>query len=137
MSPEQLLGELESNGRVVVCDLEAGIGTLLRLQEGQVDVAVVVAQPTAKSIEVARRAVRIAARRTRVVVVANRVRDEEDLELIRSQVEGAEELVVVPDDPDIARADEEGQAPIDVAPGAPGTRAIVELAARLAPAGGS
>ncbi len=116
----------------MVCDLEAGIGTLLRLKPGQVDLAIVVAQPTVKAIEVARRAVRIAAPHTRVIVVANRVRDKDDLELIRSRVDGADELFAIPDDPAIAHADEDGRAPIDAAPDAPGTRAITELAARVA-----
>jgi hypothetical protein len=37
----------------------------------------------------------------------------------------------VPEDDAIARADREGLAPIDAAPGAPGVRALVELADRL------
>lgn len=127
-----MLGELECNRRIVVCDMEAGIGTLLRLQAGQVDVAVIVAQPTAKSIEVARRAVRIASTRARVVLVANRVREDADVELIRDGVgwEG-DDLVVVPDDPAVARADERGVAPIDAAPDAPGVQAISRLAGAL------
>jgi len=129
VSPEQLLGELESSGRIVVCDMEAGIGTLLRVLPGQLDVVLVVAQPTAKSIEVARRAVRIASNRARVILVANRVRSEADVELIREGVDwGDGDIVVVPDDPEVARADEEGVAPIDAAPAAPGVRAIEALA---------
>jgi CO dehydrogenase maturation factor len=123
-----LLGELESSGRIVVCDMEAGIGTLLRLRDGQVDVAVIVAQPTAKSIEVARRAVRTASTRARVVLVANRVREDADVELIRAGAAFEGEVVVVPDDPAVARADEEGVAPIDAAPNAPAVRALAELA---------
>ena len=34
--------------------MEAGVGTLLRLQPGQADVVLVVAEPSAKAIEVAR-----------------------------------------------------------------------------------
>ncbi len=130
-----MLGELESNGRIVVCDLEAGLGTLLRVQAGQLDVALVVAQPTAKSIEVARRAVRIASTRSRVMLIANRVRSKADVELIREGVawEGGD-IVIVPDDPEVARADEEGLAPIDAAPNGPGVRAVEALAALLEPA---
>jgi len=130
-----LLGELESNGRIVVCDLEAGLGTLLRVQAGQLDVALVVAQPTAKSIEVARRAVRIASTTSRVMLIANRVRSNADVELIREGVawEGGD-IVIVPDDPEVARADEEGLAPIDAAPNGPGVRAVEALAALLEPA---
>jgi len=132
VSPEQLLGELEGEGRIVVGDLEAGIGTVLRLRPGMADAVVVVAQPTAKSIDIAARAARIAAaREARVIVAANRVRDEEDLSAIRAGL-GDHELAVVPDDPVILRADQEGLAPIDVDAGAPGIEAIGMLADRLA-----
>ncbi len=128
-----MLGELESDDQIVIGDLEAGVGTVLRLQDGQADVVVVVAQPTAKSIEVARRAIQVATRRDhRVVVVANRVRDDADLDEIRAVVGDEQELVVVPDDPAIAEADRDGRAPIDVDSTAPGVRAIVALADRLA-----
>lgn len=128
-----MLGELESDDQIVIGDLEAGVGTVLRLQDGQADVVVVVAQPTAKSIEVARRAIQVATRRDhRVVVVANRVRDDADLDEIRAVVGDEQELIVVPDDPAIAEADRDGRAPIDVDSTAPGVRAIVALADRLA-----
>jgi CO dehydrogenase maturation factor len=133
VSPEGLLNELESDGKIIIGDLEAGIGTVLRLQEGQADVVVVVAQPTAKSLNVARRAVEMAADKSATtIVVANRVRDESDLEVIREAVGDDCEMVVVPDDAAIAQADREGRAAIDVDPDAPGVRAIVALADRLA-----
>jgi len=132
VSPEGLLGELESDGKIIVGDLEAGIGTVMRLQEGQADVLLIVAQPTAKSLTIARRAVELTDDRGgRVIVVANRVRDEEDLEVIREAV-GDCEMVVVPDEPAIALADREGRAAIDVDPDAPGVKVLIELADRLA-----
>jgi CO dehydrogenase maturation factor len=132
VSPEGLLNELESEGMIIIGDLEAGIGTVLRLQEGQADVVVVVAQPTAKSLDIARRAVEMAGdKSTRTIVVANRVRDDEDLAVIRAAV-GDCEMVVVPDDAAIALADREGLAAIDVDQDSPGVRAIIGLAERLA-----
>jgi len=125
-----LLGELERNGRIVVFDMEAGVGTLLRLQEGQADVVLVVAEPSAKSIEVARRAAEIAVSRARVIVVANKVASEADEKAIRSALPD-HELVVVPEDETIARADREGLAPIDVSEETPGVRAVLGLAERL------
>src|SRR4051795_9008017 len=84
VSPEQLMHELEAGEEVVIGDLEAGVGTVLRLPEGAADVVLVVVQPTAKSLEVARRAVPVAAKKAaRVVVVANRVRDDDDFAVIR------------------------------------------------------
>jgi len=133
VSAETLLGELEQDDGIVVGDLEAGVGTLLRLQAGQADVVVVVAQPTAKSIDVARRAIELAAdRATRVVVVANRVRDDADMAAILAGVGETHELFVVPDDAAIAEADRDGRAAIDVDPEAPGVLALVDLADRLA-----
>lgn len=132
VSPEGLLSELESDGKIIVGDLEAGIGTVMRLQEGQADVLLVVAQPTAKSLNIARRAVELADDRGgRVIVVANRVRDDEDLAVIREAV-GDCEMVVVPDEPAITVADRDGRAAIDVDPDAPGVRVLIELADRLA-----
>ena len=54
-----MLGELEGNGRIVICDLEAGVGAVVRA--GSADVVLVVSEPSAKSIEVARRAAELAA----------------------------------------------------------------------------
>jgi CO dehydrogenase nickel-insertion accessory protein CooC1 len=127
-----LLGELEANGRTVVFDMEAGMGTLLRLQPGQADVVLAVADPSAKAIEVARRAAVMGRERARVVVVGNRVRGDDDVERIADAL-AADEVVAVPEEPEIGRAEREGRAPIDVAPDAPGVRALLELAERLAP----
>lgn len=133
VSPESLLRELESEGMIIIGDLEAGIGTVMRLQEGQADVVLIVAQPTAKSLNVASRAVDLATDRgARMIVVANRVRDDEDLALIRAAVGEDVEMVVVPDEPAIALADREGRAAIDVDEDAPGVRVLIELANRLA-----
>ena len=116
----------------MVADFEAGVGTLTRLGEQRVDTVLVVVEPTPKSLEVGARATELAAERSigRVVVVANRVRNEADLELVRSMFPGLE-VVAVPDDPKIVEADRQGVAPFDSAPDAPAVRALVELADRL------
>ena len=128
-----MLREFEAEGRVVICDLEAGVGTLLRLQPGQADVVVVVVNPMAKSIDVARRALEIADGLAEVVLVANRVTGPADVEAIAEAL-GREPQIVVPEDPVIAEADRDGEAPIDADAGAPGVVAIETLAERLAPA---
>jgi len=132
VSAESLLTELESDGKIIIGDLEAGIGTVMRLQEGHADIVLVVAQPTAKSLFIAKRAVELTDDRGgRVIVVANRVRNDEDLAVIREAV-GDCEMVIVPDEPAIALADREGRAAIDVDPDAPGVPVLIELANRLA-----
>ena len=134
VNPINLVRELEHGERTVVCDLEAGLGTLDQLRAGDVDVVLVVTNPAAKALEVARRAVELASGLAEVIVLANRVRDESDIALIRA-VLGDRELVVIAEDPVVARADRDGLAPIDLDRDAPGVAAIVRLAERLAGAG--
>lgn len=122
----------------MVGDLEAGLGTVLRMEPGDADLVLVVAQPTAKSLDVAALALRVTAGRVPVLVVANRVCGADDVALIRAEVGPGHELVEIPDDPVIARADEQGTAPIDAQEDSPGIRALLALADRvraLQPAG--
>jgi CO dehydrogenase nickel-insertion accessory protein CooC1 len=127
--PQQLFGDVDAERRIVICDMEAGVGSIVRKGEG--DTVIVVAEPSVKSIDVAWRAAGAAvAKGAQVIVVANRVRDEADEQAIGSKFEGFE-LVVVPEDPAIAEADEQGRAPIDVDPESPGVRALGRLAERL------
>lgn len=110
--------------------MEAGLGTVSRIKPGQLDVVIVVAEPSAKGVDVARRAAQIAAERARVIVVANRIREMADLDVIRAAL-AQHELVAVPEEPAIEQADREGLAPIDVDPDSPGVMAIAGLAERL------
>ncbi len=131
VNPVNLVRQLEHGERTVICDLEAGVGTLEGLREGDVDVVLVVANPTGKSLDVARRAIALADGRADVLVVANRITGDADLEIVRAAL-GDRELIVVPEDGVIAEADRDGNAPIDLDPDAPGVAAVVRLAERLA-----
>ncbi|MGH2984743.1 MAG: AAA family ATPase [Solirubrobacterales bacterium] len=131
VTPDALLVELDDAERAVICDLEAGIGTLTKMKEGSVDLVLVVTNPTPKSIEVARRAAKsAAAKEARVMVIANRVQSDEDRDVIRSAL-GSYEIVEVPEDSAVARADRDGVAPIDVDGDAPGIGAMRRLGERL------
>ena len=132
MSPHELLDTLDAPDRVVIADLEAGIGTLTRVTEGAIDVAVLVTDATAKSLDVAERARDLATTRgiEHAVVVANRVRDDDDLAAVAARFHDLE-VVAVPEDPVIGRADRDGLAPLDVDPDAPAVRALVTLVDRL------
>jgi CO dehydrogenase maturation factor len=127
-----LLGQLARPDRVVVADFEAGLGTILRLHGSPVDVVVVVVEPTAKSLEVGRRAAESvdAAALGSIVVVANRVRDEQDAARVRAAFPHLEP-VMVGDDPAIVEAERRGLAPLDAAPDAPAVRALVALGTSL------
>jgi len=129
-----LLGSVEFTDEVVVADFEAGVGTLTRLEEQRVDTVLVVAEPTPKSLEVGQRAVQLAKDRQvgRIVVVANRIRSDADLETVKAAFPDVE-VVAVPDDPKIVEADRKGIAPIDLAPDAPAVAALVGLARGLVP----
>ena len=120
------------NGRVVVADFEAGLGTLSRMKPGQLDVLLVVTEPTAKALEVARRAVEMIRERALGTphLVTNRVAGDEDRRLVERAFAGAP-VTIVPDDPAVRAADARGVAPFDAAPDAPAVRAVRALADTL------
>lgn len=105
----------------------------MRLEGHPVDVVVVVVEATSKSLEVGRRAA-VAVREAelgRLVVVANRIRDEQDAARVRAAFPGLDGVVLLPDDPAIVAAERAGVAPLDAAPDAPAVRALIALAQRL------
>ncbi len=101
-----------------------------------VDVIIVVVEPTPKSIEVGTRAAGLAREKGlgRVIVVASRIRGDEDLATVRKAFPD-DEIVAVPDDPAIVDADRNGQAPLDVAPDAPAVKVLISLADLVLPSG--
>jgi len=132
ISPEQLLGTIAGPDLVVVDRFEAGLGTVMRLDGQPIDVVVVVVEPTAKSLEVGRRAAELVRESGigRVVVSANRVRDGEDRDRVLAAFPNVD-LFFVPDDPAIVAAERRGLAPLDDAAQAPAVRALVSFAEGL------
>lgn len=128
-----MLGSADFPGQTVIADLEAGIGTMTRLEEKSVDAVLVVVEATPRSIQVGVRAAELARDRAlgTVLVVANRIRTDADLTAITAAFPG-DEVVTVPDDEAIVRSERDGLAPLDTAPGSPAVRALVEVARRLA-----
>ncbi|MDP9074829.1 MAG: hypothetical protein M3N98_11775 [Actinomycetota bacterium] len=94
----------------------------------------VVVEPTPKSLEVGSRAAELAREKSigRVIVVASRIRNDTDLALVQTTFPDYE-VVPIPDDPSIVRADRLGISPLDVPEPGPATLALIELAGRLAP----
>ncbi len=121
-------------GRIVVADFEAGVGTMTRTDAKLLDVAIVVVEPYMKSIETARRLVEIvkSSGGKRIVVVANKIREDRDLEFIKEKLGGIEPDIVVPEDRNIAESDLAAVSPIDRNPGSPAVQAIRGLAAEIA-----
>ncbi|MBA2279611.1 MAG: AAA family ATPase [Acidimicrobiia bacterium] len=134
LSPEQLLSSADFGDAIVLADLEAGIGTLTRLQDATIDAVLIVVEPTPKSIEVGSRAYGLVRDKAvgRVVVVANRIRNDEDLDRVRQAFPDAE-IVAVPDDPAIVAADRSGVAALDRTADAPAVLALIGVAERLLP----
>lgn len=129
-----MLGSVPADDVTVVADLEAGIGTLTRLEEAMVDVTVVVVEPTPRSIDVAARAAALAAERRqgRLIAVANKVTGDDDRRRVADALGGCE-LVAVPLDGAVEEADRDGVSPLDRSPAAPAVTALEGLADLIAP----
>lgn len=127
-----MLSSVEFGDTIVVADCEAGIGTLTRLGDTPVDVVLVVVEPTPKSLEVGARAAALAKERNmgHIIVVASRIRNDDDLKSIQAALPG-QEIVIVPDDAAIVAADREGVAPMDSAPNSPAVLALIGVADRV------
>lgn len=128
-------GGLSGQGRVIVADLEAGMNDLLWTKPAADDVVIAVAEPSAKSVEIARRAVAIATALgvQRILGVANR----SDGEAQRAMVQAAlgVETLAVPSDANVQRADQDGRSPYDADASSPAMLAVRVLADRLSIAG--
>ncbi len=127
-----MLSSVNFTDLTVIADLEAGLGTLTRLGDEQVDVVLLVVEATTKSLEVGVRAAALAREKSlgRLIVIANRVRDQADADAV-SKAFPDDEVVLVPHDQAIVDADRHGLAPLDSAPEAPAVRAISEVAQNL------
>ncbi|CAN5827832.1 hypothetical protein BH24ACT2_BH24ACT2_15510 [soil metagenome] len=119
---------MDFSEQMVVADLEAGVGTLTRLGDAGVDVVLIVVEPTPKSVEVGCRAAALVVDKElgRALVVASRVRNDDDLAMITKAFPD-HRVVAIPDDPAIVAADRHGTAPLDSAPDAPAVLALMGL----------
>lgn len=129
-----MLGSGEFGDSIVVADFEAGIGTITRLGNEKVDVVLVVCEATPKSIEVGSRAADLAREKLlgRVIIVASRVRNDDDLRVVQKAFPDFQ-VWPVPDDTSIVTADRQGVSPLDLPQPGPAVTALTQLAASLAP----
>ena len=128
----QFFGELSATDRIVVADLEAGLNDLIWAHPHPDDVVLAVAEGSAKSVEIARRACRLAREMgvTRIMGVANRSVDVSGPERLAEEL-GVAEMFAVPEDPAVLHADRLGQASFDANPDSPAMVAVGSLATRL------
>jgi CO dehydrogenase maturation factor len=133
-----LIGALpDGDEDVTILDTEASPEHLRRGTAKYADVLVAVVEPYYKSLETGRRMAALARELglDRIVLVANKIRDERDLEAVREFAESNElELIgAVPFDDGMPGAERSGVAPLDHDPEMPAVRAIDEVAGRLVP----
>jgi len=124
----QFFGDLPADDRIVLADLEAGLNDLIWARPGPDDVVLAVTEGSAKSVEIARRACRLAEEMgvTRIVGVANRTVSDDDVRRISDQL--GVEVFTVPEDPAVEHADHLGVAAIDAHPESPAMVAVGQLA---------
>ncbi len=127
----QFFGELPADGRIVLADLEAGLNDLIWVRPEPDDVVLAVTEGSAKSVEIARRACRMAEGLgvTRIIGIANRTISEADVARISQEL--GVEVFTIPEDPAIEAAEQQGVAAIDADPASPAMSAVGALASRL------
>ncbi len=98
---------------VVIVDMEAGIEHLTRGTSDSMDAFVVVVEPGQRSIQTAETVRKLAEELgiRRVYVVANKLRNDNDLEFVRERLGTLEILSAIPLDPAITEADMRGVPP--------------------------
>lgn len=120
---------------VNLLDMEASLEHLARGTPGGVDCMLVVVEPYYRAMETAGRIVPLARELgiTRLLGIANKVRDAEDSRAIRdyAQAKGLELAIEIPFDDAVRAADRRGRSLIDHAPDSPTARAVADLARQL------
>ncbi len=116
---------------IVLMDMEAGVEHLGRATSSSVDALVVIVNPGSRSRKAADqiRKLGLDIGIKNIVVLGNRVRDEQDRELIRNTLPGYEILGFLPEMDEIIRADREGERPFDDISTAP--QELFDIATKL------
>ena len=105
---------------VVVMDMEAGLEHLGRGTASNMDQFIVVIEPGSRSVQTYHNVKRLASDLgvTRVRVVANKIRDEQDEEFVRKSIPAEDLLGMMHYNPEIMDADRQGKSPYDFSPSA-------------------
>ena len=120
---------------IVVVDMEAGVEHMGRGTASQVDIMIIVADSSRKSLEIAKKLSGFAhqAGINNVFVVGNRIRDPEEKELINDFTEknGLPLLALIPYDDTVVKADRVGEAPLKYAETSESVKAIQMIGEKL------
>lgn len=125
---------MQAEHPVTIVDMEAGLEHLSRGTGRHVDTLVVVLEPYFKALETGRRAAELGRELgvSRVMAVANKLRDEEDTAAVRdyARANGLTVAGEIPLDDELRKADLAGRAPIDLQD-SPAVAAIIKLAGSI------
>ncbi len=128
----QIVGRLPDGRWHLVGDLPGGTRQAFFGWGSYARTMLVVVDPTAKSLLSARRLARLGLGENapRVIAVANRVREPDDVEVVR-RGSGLEVVGAVPWDEALADAERQGRAPVDHAPDSAAVREVESIVERL------
>ena len=111
-------GMMQAEHPVTIVDMEAGLEHLSRGTGRHVDTLIVVLEPYFKALETGRRAAELGKELgvSRVVAVANKLRDRDDVAAVREFARGNDLRIAgeIPLDDEIRKSDLAGRAPIDL-----------------------
>ncbi|MEO1916868.1 MAG: AAA family ATPase [Candidatus Thioglobus sp.] len=131
-----VITEMSAYGEFTVTDMEAGLEHLKRGTAANVDTMLVVVEPYYRSLEAGARTASLSAELEipNIFVVANKVKTEADKVAIDQFCEQHELSIIgyVPLEEQFIEAERQAQAPIDFDPKCAGTKAIYEIALKLA-----
>ncbi len=126
----------DAPGEVCILDTEASPEHLSRGTAQYAETMLIVVEPYFKSLETGRRMAVLGEDLglPNVALVANKIRDERDVEAVREFAARHEIAIagVIPFDEGFPAAERAGQAPLDFAPNTPAVAAIAQIAKELA-----
>ncbi|MGV9198952.1 MAG: AAA family ATPase [Promethearchaeia archaeon] len=120
---------------VVVVDFEAGLEHLGRGTAKGIDVMLVIAEPSQKSLDLCSKIIDLSKKLEiiNIYLVANKVVDESQLDIIRERIEDWEVPLYhsIPYDPELGKADLKGESPLDYVPDSDGVQSLTRLYNKL------
>ncbi len=120
---------------VIIVDFEAGIEHLGRGTAKGIDVMLVITEPSQKSLDLCQKIITLSKKLglINIYLVANKITDDSQQDIINQRIKNWEIPLyhIIPFDPEIGRADLNGNSPIDFNPKSKGIKAIKSLYNKL------
>ncbi|MFO8018589.1 MAG: AAA family ATPase [Promethearchaeia archaeon] len=120
---------------VVVVDFEAGLEHLGRGTAKGIDVMLVIAEPSQKSLDLCAKIINLSKKLgiINIYLVANKVVDESQLDIIRERIKDWEVPLYhsIPFDHKLGKADLKGESPLDYVPDSDGVKSLKRLYNKL------